>query len=204
MTGELCVMSNPLVKYIKNKGSGSFEDIGTNLPGVSVGTLSWGDYNNDGKLDLASTGMLDSTGTICNVYKNLRLTANTPPQPPAQLEQAIYPLLHMALLKWSQGFDVQTNFQGLSYNLCVGTNPVSCDVVGPMSIVNGSLNGKRTVSALGPVVHKLEPLNYWILSGLQDGATYYWKVQAIDPGLMGSTFSVQKSFTVPAKGKLGK
>ncbi len=35
----------------------AFTDIGTNLPGLSQGWLAWGDYNNDGRLDLIAAGM---------------------------------------------------------------------------------------------------------------------------------------------------
>ncbi|MEG4109920.1 FG-GAP-like repeat-containing protein, partial [Microcoleus sp. S13_C5] len=37
-------------------GSASFEDIGAQIPGLSSGKAAWGDYDNDGKLDILVTG----------------------------------------------------------------------------------------------------------------------------------------------------
>ncbi len=192
----------PTTRVYKNRGNFWFEDAQTQLPGVYNGSIAFADYDDDGRLDLVSTGVLASNGRICNAYKNLRLfeAGNTAPQAPAQLVQTINTGDNSVKLQWSQGSDAQTNFQGLSYNLCVGTNPTSCDIVSPLS----QADGERQVAAVGSIAHKTEPLNYWHLNGLQGGAAYYWKVQAIDPGLTGSAFSAQKSFYLPSKGKIGK
>jgi hypothetical protein len=39
-----------------NDGVGHFTDIGANLPGMDLGILAWGDYDNDGDLDVMITG----------------------------------------------------------------------------------------------------------------------------------------------------
>lgn len=40
----------------KNEGNGQFKDIDANLTGLEFGSIDWGDYNKDGKLDLLLTG----------------------------------------------------------------------------------------------------------------------------------------------------
>jgi len=59
-------------KIFRNKGNGRFEDTGiTNLTPVASGSLAWGDYNNDGFLDLVVAGHTEKKGEhICKVYKN--------------------------------------------------------------------------------------------------------------------------------------
>lgn len=42
------------------------------LPGIPSGSLAWGDYDRDGRLDFLFTGTSDasSTGAICQVWRN--------------------------------------------------------------------------------------------------------------------------------------
>jgi hypothetical protein len=56
-------------------GSASFEDIGAQIPGLSQAKAAWGDYDNDGKLDILVTGWerqdFASPGTsVTKVYRN--------------------------------------------------------------------------------------------------------------------------------------
>jgi hypothetical protein len=47
-----------------------FLDIGANLPGTAIGSVTWGDYNRDGKLDLLVTGQVASGALITRIYRN--------------------------------------------------------------------------------------------------------------------------------------
>ncbi|MBM4162677.1 MAG: hypothetical protein FJ217_16475, partial [Ignavibacteria bacterium] len=49
-----------------------FTDISAGLPGVSMGSVAWGDYDNDGDLDILLAGTIDgsSGGALCLVYRN--------------------------------------------------------------------------------------------------------------------------------------
>jgi PKD repeat protein len=61
-----------LTRIYHNKGNSVFEEITTGIPGTTVGSLDWGDFDNDGDLDLLITG---SQGTVENsithVYRNV-------------------------------------------------------------------------------------------------------------------------------------
>ncbi len=54
-----------------NNGDGTFTDINANLAGVSHSSLEWGDFDNDGNLDVLVLGTTDTPGAgnyIYNIY----------------------------------------------------------------------------------------------------------------------------------------
>lgn len=53
---------------IYNNENGTFTDIDCDLPGLENGTVSWGDYDNDGDLDILMTGTNNEERTY--LYKN--------------------------------------------------------------------------------------------------------------------------------------
>ena len=48
--------------------AGEFSDIGAGLPGLQYGKVAWGDYDNDGDLDLLLVGIADPSASL--VYRN--------------------------------------------------------------------------------------------------------------------------------------
>ncbi|MDB6121306.1 MAG: regulatory domain of in-like proprotein convertase [Pedosphaera sp.] len=64
--------SGPISQIWRNLGNGTFTNINALLPGVVAGSAAWGDYDNDGKLDILLTGLLSDSGTpISQVWRNL-------------------------------------------------------------------------------------------------------------------------------------
>jgi predicted nucleotidyltransferase len=63
-------------RVYSNDGAGVFSDIVAGLPGVSRGSVAWGDYDNDGDLDILLTGSSNS-GFISRVYRNDSLNVFT-------------------------------------------------------------------------------------------------------------------------------
>ena len=71
LTGSNLPGQPPRVSAIyRNDGVAGYTDINAGLPGVMAGAVDWGDYDNDGDLDLALTGS-DLTATrISRIYRN--------------------------------------------------------------------------------------------------------------------------------------
>jgi hypothetical protein len=179
---------------------------------VGSPAASWGDYNKDGRPDIALTTRDNSpsSGSFVKIYRNNTPDANTPPSAPQGFNySAITPegvVLNLSGA-WGNQIDTQTPSQGLSYNLQVWTthpNPNGGDdikqyIVGPMSLDDGT----RQVVQLGNVNQaKSDPNNWnnsWLLKPdyLIPGTTYYWGVQAIDSARAGSPFIEGTPFTVP-------
>ncbi|MEG4224344.1 FG-GAP-like repeat-containing protein, partial [Microcoleus sp. Pol12A6] len=67
LTGDS--VSGKIAKVFRNTDSGFSEAEAFALPGVSNGSAAWGDYDNDGDLDILLAGNSDS-GNITKVYRN--------------------------------------------------------------------------------------------------------------------------------------
>ncbi len=62
--------NNRLSRVYRNNGDGSFTNIGAGLPGVDYGAVAWGDYDNDGDLDILLSGRDDGDTLLAQVYRN--------------------------------------------------------------------------------------------------------------------------------------
>ncbi|MCF6269927.1 MAG: T9SS type A sorting domain-containing protein [Melioribacteraceae bacterium] len=62
--------SVPTSKIYRNDGGDTFTDISAALTGVNYGSCDWGDYDNDGDLDLAITGNIGSSVGSTKIYTN--------------------------------------------------------------------------------------------------------------------------------------
>lgn len=60
---------NGITKIYRNDGSGVFTDIGASVDGIEWGQFAWGDYDNDGDLDIAIAGWNGSV-RIAKIYRN--------------------------------------------------------------------------------------------------------------------------------------
>lgn len=89
-------------------------------------------------------------------------------------------------LSWRSAVDDNTDLEGLSYAIKMGTSSGTEDVVSS----NSSVNGVRKGSGKGNAEHNTK----WKIA-LAPG-TYYWSVQSVDNAQTGSEFSFEDVFTV--------
>jgi hypothetical protein len=175
----------PVTKVYRNTGGANpgFIDMPLGLPGVVNGSIAWGDYDRDGRLDLLFTGQ-SSSGKLSEVLHNESPTANTPPLPPDILYVSFNG--SRATFHWYPASDAQTPTAALSYNLRVGTTPGACDIVSPMAASTGT----RRVPQLG---------NAQLLTSreitLPGSPPWYWSVQAIDGAFAGSAWSPERTIS---------
>jgi hypothetical protein len=178
----------------KNTGSGFDEDVTASsvLTGVFYSSAAWGDYDNDGDLDILLTGGGKSFKPLAFVYRNNSATANMPPGVPGGLlSRQISD--HQVSLSWEAPTPntYTTPYSGLTYNLRVGTSPGLSDTLTPMSCVGScgiSGDGYRQIPMMGAANHGLTAtleLPY---------GEYYWSVQAVDHTFAGSPWSKEERF----------
>jgi len=179
ITGRTNTSARIAVLY-QNDGSGGFSEVTSpGIEGADVGSVAWGDIDNDGDLDLAVTGRNPSGALVTKVYENNSETANSAPDVPTGLNATTGPG-NTVTFSWTASSDDITPSGGLSYNLIVGTTPGGSDVLAPMA---DSTTGQRTIAKRGDIRGTSYTLN------LTPGVTYYWSVQAIDSAWAGSAFA---------------
>ncbi len=72
LTGKTTINEQSVnITYVyKNLGNDNFSLINANLPGVSSSHALWGDYDNDGDMDVAITGSFETSVYITKIFKN--------------------------------------------------------------------------------------------------------------------------------------
>jgi len=175
--------SGAISQIWRNTGNG-FSNINANLPGVAYSSAAWGDYDNDGRLDILLTGQTTTTQLISQVWRNNTPLTNTPPTAPTGLTATI--VSNGVSFNWIAASDAQTPASGLTYNLRVGSTPGGSDLLAPMA----STSGLRRLPQLGPKQGLTALFNYTL------GTPYYWSVQAIDSSFAGSPFAAEGSFKI--------
>lgn len=190
LTGYREIDSTLVAKVYRNVG-GNFVDIEASLNGVDDGSAAWGDYDNDGDLDLIISGVHYRLGSFTKIYRNDVPTANTPPAPPTHLTRTFH--AEGVEFRWRPAPDAESDTSGLTYNLCVGTTPEGGELLSPMS----DTSGYRQLPRRGNVGQALR----WRLKKPLDEGLYYWGVQTVDQAFAGSPFTTDCFFvgnTAPA------
>jgi hypothetical protein len=176
VTGE-----NPfgqVAEIFRNTGAG-FASIGAGLTASGSGYGSWADINGDGRLDVLLTGVVDN-GVFAEIRQNIVAAPNSLPQPPGQLNASASG--GGIRFRWNAALDLETPASALTYNLRVGTTPGGSDVVAPAA----DAAGLRRLQAMGN--HQLATNAFLQLPA----GTYYWSVQSVDSGYLGSAFAPEQ------------
>lgn len=229
LTGK--ATDNGRASKVFRNDNGVFTDINASL--LNVGKFShsqWGDYDNDGDLDImisgditddtASTWIFENnngafsvsdsslpggytsawislgndappaiivhdnvSGRLC-LYKSKSNLTNTLPDAPSGLNAS--PNGSDIIFKWNKSTDAETPNNGLTYNLYIGTDPDSTQIMSPMADIS---TGFRRVVQMGNCNHD----TCWTIKNLPAG-TYYWSVQTIDNCFAGSAWAPQQTF----------
>ena len=169
---------------IYTNNDGAFAESGIPLIDLGRSSLAWADYDKDGDPDLLMTGFSPSTGKqVTAIYRNNIQITNQPPAAPINLAATVEG--DSIVFSWDAAPDDHTVKQSLTYNLRIGTTTGKNDVLGPVS---GKYGFRK-------IVHpgNTGTSDHWIIRGLESGKTYYWSVQAIDNGFLGSPFAEEST-----------
>lgn len=184
---DILLTGNTLTDYTskiyRNDGENVFtQQTDIFLPDLSNNSVAWGDYDNDGDLDLLLSG-LSKDGPISKVFRNDIVTRKTLPDAPEGLTSQYQK--NEVRLKWNS---VKNDLnESLTYNLRIGTKSSYDDIVPSMS---GTI-GKRRIVAMG----NAQTDTSFILRNLKNGI-YYWSVQAIDNSFSGGPFSTEQLLNI--------
>lgn len=180
---DLALGSQTETKLYHNDGGGAFTDV-QDLPTATFGAFGWGDYDVDRRLDFLLTGQ--SGGDVyTRQFRNTTPISNTAPTAPISLTATT--AARSVRLAWGAASDVETPAAGLTYNLRIGTTPGGVDVIAPWSM---GASGYRQVPHFGNHDHARA-----VTLNLAPGV-YYWSVQAIDAGYVGSPFATEGTFRI--------
>ena len=175
----------PETKIFRNDQGQFGEEQNANLTNAVFGEAVWGDYDNDGDLDVLLLGS-DGSRPVTKLFRNNVQTPNTPPSPPPLDSAAVKD--DRVVLAWAGANDVETT-AGLTYNVRVGTTPGAAEILSPQSLL---ATGQRLVPQLGNASQAFSAT----IRNLPDGK-YYWSAQALDNAFAGSAFAPEQTFTLP-------
>lgn len=196
--------AQPITEIFERDSAGKFirlPDDSFLITSIKNGEATWGDYDNDGDLDVLMSGGAGRDGvSFAQIYRNNNRNPLLPdrtginPIPPITIKETSESS-DSVTLSWNvpNSPDNFNNIQeALTYNLMVGSSPNSYDVLSPLVQTNkfGSATAKSLITQHGNVGKATSKTIY----NLEPGATYSWSVQSIDNAYNSSAFTGAQSF----------
>ena len=188
-----------ITELYRNDGNFVFTNVTSPILNFRNGDTAWGDYDNDGDLDIAIAGGRNG-GPIMHIYRNNCTIANTAPETPATLTAVVNepnqsePWMYANLpyknltLNWEPSTDDITPQSNLTYNIFIGKSLSDCIVYSAGSDLS---DGNRKTSLPGNADNQTS----WTVYNLV-GGEYYCGVQAIDSSGKASAFRTT-TFSIP-------
>lgn len=182
--------SGPPGRLFRGATNGLFSQVAAPFPQNRPPFAAWGDYDSDGRLDLALSAYTFSElgNWEVAVFRNDATATNTPPVPPASTAAVVG--INQVRFQWSDGNDAQTPAPALTYAVRVGRNPGAGDVLS----ADAATNGLRRVARAG----NAGPAHSLMLTNLPLGR-YSWAVQTVDSAFAGSAFAAEQVFGYAAE-----
>ncbi len=185
--------SNQRISLVyRNNGDDTFTAINAGLEQVGFSSVSWGDYDGDGDLDILLTGFSASSQRISKIYRNNSVengTTYAAPSAPTNLSSTLDAVNKQVTLSWDAATDNSTPSTSLSYNVYVREQGATNYSTSPQAL---EADGWRLLPALGNA--QLGTSYIWNYADSLAGRTFEWRVQAIDNGYLGGAFSATESF----------
>ena len=186
---DIVVSGLGTVYLYRNNKHGNVEALaGSQFAKVTNTSLDFGDFDNDGDIDIAYVGHSSETGApMTGIYENTLFTiaknSNTQPLPPSvsTLSESFYRT--EVKLHWSDGSDTETPAPGLAYNFYLrsATQKFATPTV---DMATGFIRTENAVNAGNK--------KGWV--NIAAEGQFFWGVQSMDGGKLGSFFSAEKSF----------
>lgn len=193
LTGQIGILATRYSGVFRNDGNDTFIEITEGIFPVRTGDARWGDYDNDGDLDIIQCGT-DTTDTfgeyVTKIYRNNTVQQNNTPTPPGDFSAELFN--GGILFSWTAGMDTETPEAALSYNIRIGTSTGTSNVVAPMTVES---SGHRSINKTGNAGMN----RFYFLSG-PDTEVYYWSIQCIDGAYAGSQFSEEQTIDLTSVG----
>ena len=181
--------AEPISKIYNGTAGGFLENTEIELIGLRNSTAKWVDYDSDGDLDLFLSGT-GNDGEVTQIYKTDLLNKSN--EPADIISSLSFEGLGNGKVRLSWDAPEDDFSQNLGYVLRLGTTPSGTELSNTESNLE---TGQRLIT-------KSPQINTNNVEILLDPGEYYWSVQSVDGGLMGSEFSIEQSFTLVYEWKL--
>ncbi|OFY62465.1 MAG: hypothetical protein A2Y71_00010 [Bacteroidetes bacterium RBG_13_42_15] len=187
LTGRKDNYLNTISKIYLNNGENSFTEQPFILAGVMEGSAAWGDYDNDGDLDIIITGLNSMNQPVSKIYKNLCDKVNNAPEKSTNLYCEINS--STAVFRWNKVTADETPAESITYNVKI-RNSIGTKFFVP---THSGADGFRRMAAMGNA--QLDT-TFIFNNNFRWDSVFYASIQAIDNSFKGGPFSDEVPFGI--------